>query len=80
MWSLGCIIYELAALHPPFEAQSMDELYKVVIKGIYPKIPSSFSRELKNILRVILKVNPESRPSIQDLYESPIFMKRMPNF
>ena len=27
VWSLGCVIYELAALHPPFLAQDMNGLY-----------------------------------------------------
>ena len=39
IWSLGCVIYELAALKPPFEAQSMKGLCNKVIRGVYPKLP-----------------------------------------
>ncbi len=33
IWSVGCIIYELCALKPPFRGQSLDQLYRNVTKG-----------------------------------------------
>jgi len=33
LWSVGCIMYELCALRPPFRAQSLDQLCRNVIKG-----------------------------------------------
>jgi hypothetical protein len=30
---MGCVIYEMAALHPPFEAENMEKLFKRVSKG-----------------------------------------------
>ena len=46
IWSLGCVLYEMAALKPPFTAPDMSTLYKKVIKGIYPRIPGVYSTEL----------------------------------
>ena len=46
IWSLGCVIYEMTALAPPFTANDMKGLYKKVTKGIYSKIPSRYSSEL----------------------------------
>ena len=51
IWSLGCVIYELVCQNPPFEAQSMDELYQNVIKGHFDPIPLTYSNGLEKILR-----------------------------
>jgi NIMA (never in mitosis gene a)-related kinase len=40
VWSLGCVIYEMITLKPPFRAEDMHGLYKRVLKGVYPKIPT----------------------------------------
>lgn len=33
MWSLGCVLYEIATLQPPFKANDMDGLFRKVLKG-----------------------------------------------
>jgi NIMA (never in mitosis gene a)-related kinase len=39
IWSLGCIIYEMAALHPPFTAQNHLSLAMKIKAGKYERIP-----------------------------------------
>ena len=63
LWSLGCVIYELTALKPPFLARNMNELYSKVTKGKYPAIPTHYSKELAQMIGYCLSVDPHLRPS-----------------
>lgn len=70
IWSLGCVIYEMATLKPPFRAEDMDGLYKKVIKGVYQKIGDEYSKSLSSAIKSMLQVNPSQRPSAQQLLKN----------
>ena len=80
IWSLGCVLYEMITLKPPFRAQDMEGLYKRVIKGQYNKIPDRFSNELFKIVQFLLQVNPMMRPSCDQILNHPIVQKRIEYF
>ena len=63
IWSLGCVIYEMCALVPPFRAEDMNGLFKKILKGQYPPIPAHYSMELRSVIKALVQVNPQNRPS-----------------
>ncbi len=80
IWSLGCVTYEMITLHPPFRAQSMEGLYKKVIKGQFPKISDNYSNDLSELIHMLLKVNAGERPSCSQIIKHPIVKKRLDYF
>ena len=80
IWSLGCVLYEMICLHPPFRAQNMEGLYNKVIKGSFNRIPERFSNDLNSIVKLLLQVNAELRPSCDMILKNEIVLKRIEYF
>ena len=77
IWSTGCIIYEMASLKMPFRGTSMQMLYNNVMKGDFDPIPSRYSKDLMEIIKLILIKNPRQRPSAEDLLKNRIILQKM---
>ena len=57
VWSLGCILYELCSLRPPFHADSHLELVKKVTSGRLQRIPAGYSNDLFVLISTLLEVD-----------------------
>jgi NIMA (never in mitosis gene a)-related kinase len=71
IWSLGCLLYELAVLKSPFKAEGIN-LYSLLHKisnGDYQPIPDHYSDELRNLAHAMISTNPEDRPDINYICE-----------
>jgi len=54
IWSLGCLLFEMAALVPPFQAQNHLAIAMKIKKGVIPSLPSCYSSELHRVVRYAL--------------------------
>ena len=71
IWSLGCFLYELVSLNPPFDAANQLSLALKIKAGKVNPLPKQFSFELNNVIMWMLSVNMNNRPSIDDLINYP---------
>lgn len=67
IWSLGCIIYELASRGVPFDARNHVELIMKIKSGKIKPLPSQYSKDLSDIIGWCLKVNSRDRPDTAQL-------------
>lgn len=72
IWSLGCIVYELCAREPPFNARTHIELMKKISVGTTPPLPKVYSEDLKNAIGSCLRTDPNRRPSTAQLINLPV--------
>ncbi|XP_006461986.1 hypothetical protein AGABI2DRAFT_118840 [Agaricus bisporus var. bisporus H97] len=70
IWSLGCLIYELCALKPPFhEAKTHSELSMCIRNGRIPPLPRGYSQSMSAVVKAMLNLNPAMRPSAAQLLQ-----------
>lgn len=67
IWALGCIIYEMCCMLPPFKAYDFPGLFQTVTNGVYEDIPQKYTKNLKELIALCLKVDPNSRPEAASL-------------
>ena len=76
IWSLGCIMYELCARAPPFNAKTHFHLVQRIKDGRVDPLSDLYSQELHNAIKSCLKTNPQNRPDTATLLNLPMIMPR----
>lgn len=66
VWSLGCLLYELAMLKSPFKAEGLNlySLFQKISQGDYLPLPENYSEELRNLAYSMISTKSEDRPEI----------------
>jgi NIMA (never in mitosis gene a)-related kinase len=80
VWSLGCILYEMATLKHTFEAANMKGLVLKILRGKYPKIPSFYSVKMRQLIDHCLAQLPKNRPSVNTILKQGFVKARIANF
>ncbi|WFC95507.1 hypothetical protein MBRA1_002155 [Malassezia brasiliensis] len=69
IWALGCIVYELCALSPPFDAANQAELTRKIKQGVVPSLPRAYSRDLQETVNAMLQIDHRRRPTTRQLLQ-----------
>ncbi|KAL7409088.1 kinase-like domain-containing protein [Mrakia frigida] len=73
IWALGCVIYEMVALHPPFHlAKTHNDLANQLRSRRIPPLPRNVSPHLSQIIMKMLSFDPAQRPSAKELMQLPM--------
>ena len=74
------MLYELCALKPPFDAPSIHLLSMKIVRGAYNPIPSTYSQELRNLIKQMLDIRVESRPDFNKILKMPVIQRRVKSY
>ena len=77
LWSIGCIIYELCALRPPFQGKDLDELYENVCKGQPERINKIYSDDLWKMILMLLQVDVNKRVDCNQFLNSDLIKRKI---
>ena len=72
IYSCGIILYYMLSKKLPFNEKNNTELYKKIIEGKF-NMPKNISKDAQDLLKKIIKVNPEERIKIADIKNHPWF-------
>ena len=77
IWALGVLIYEMMTFKMPFNATSLPSLSLKIIRGYYQTPPSSYSKDLIDLVKRCLNLDPKKRPSAENILKLPFIKKRI---
>ncbi|XP_063793114.1 uncharacterized protein LOC134948806 isoform X1 [Pseudophryne corroboree] len=80
IWALGCLLYEMCAFKPAFDATNLISLFYKIVKGEYLPLPDCYSTDLHLLVRTILDKCPESRPSANSILSSGVVQGHLKKF
>lgn len=74
IWSMGVVIYMMMTGSMPFDGDTQEELFYAIRKGSF-RMPSHFSKELKDLITKCLLKDPKDRISAKQAMNHPWFQE-----
>lgn len=77
VWSLGCVLYELAMLTSPFKEEGLNlyGLFQKITKGDYTPVSEVYSKDLRDLAHRMLSIDPAGRPDMEEVCEVAMRMR-----
>ncbi|XP_032886192.1 mitogen-activated protein kinase kinase kinase 1 [Amblyraja radiata] len=77
VWSVGCVIIEMACAKPPWNAEKHSNhlalIFKIASATSAPTIPNHLSPALRDVALRCLELQPQERPASRELLKHPVF-------
>lgn len=70
----------MCSLRPPFDATSLHELARKILKGKYPPLPKFYSDKIGALVDTLLTVDSWKRPNINQILKFPIISEKIGRF
>jgi serine/threonine protein kinase len=77
VWALGCVLHELCTLKRPFDASNPGALILKILRSSYPPLNSTFSAEIREIVKLCLLKDQKKRPDVQTILRRPGMKERV---
>ena len=77
IWALGVMLYEMMTFKMPFNANSLPALSLKILRGIYQQPSSYYSKDLINLVKQCLTLEPKKRPSAEMILKMNFIKKRI---
>eukprot|EP00163_Fabomonas_tropica_P005077 TRINITY_DN14547_c0_g2_i1.p1 TRINITY_DN14547_c0_g2~~TRINITY_DN14547_c0_g2_i1.p1 ORF type:complete len:514 (+),score=78.89 TRINITY_DN14547_c0_g2_i1:163-1542(+) len=69
-WACGVVLHYLLLRRPPFWADNVQDLFERIVEGKLD-LPDTLSLEVRDLLSILLSVDPERRPSVRRVRKHP---------
>lgn len=80
VWAIGVILYEIAMLTKPFDAETMIGVFDKIIKEPIDLTKDNLDTDIRMLIMAMLDKDPAKRPSVWDLAEIPCINDRIAKF
>lgn len=76
VWALGCALYELVVFKRPFQHDSLQIVFDIIMNKPH-EIPPDVDKDLVMLIDKMLNKDPNKRPNIWDIAKMPMIEEKI---